>query len=297
MENLILLLDLEDIIKESKDNLRVTDLAVVNIDSSNYYGQLNTPTKANFLCLFVVESGVLVYTVFGEQYELRENDILFSHIAETFTINSISDDYKAKKILFSFEFVTQSGFNHKSTDLLKGFFNNPSSSIKNQPKLFEKLKIHISEIEDLNDSRNNNYYYNEMIWHHFSLLLYEVDNYFKLSEKQNSTTSRDEEITLNFFELIRTHLREQHEVQFYADKLCLTPKHLGKIIKKSMFKTPKEVLNHLLVIEAKLFLRNPGNNISAAARHLNFSEQAAFSKFFKKETNHSPSEYQKTDFF
>ena len=37
-----------------------------------------------------------------------------------------------------------------------------------------------------------------------------------------------------FFELVGEHFREQHSVQFYADKLCITPNYLNEILSSAM---------------------------------------------------------------
>ena len=54
-----------------------------------------------------------------------------------------------------------------------------------------------------------------------------------------------------FFELVGEHFREQHSVQFYADKLCITPNYLNEILSsainiKAMLQTRKrEGLKHI----------------------------------------------------
>ncbi|HFK5570495.1 TPA: helix-turn-helix domain-containing protein [Elizabethkingia meningoseptica] len=79
--------------------------------------------------------------------------------------------------------------------------------------------------------------------------------------------------------------------------MFITRKYLSKVIKKTLNKTPKDVINQTLTIEAKLLLKRSNANINEIAASLSFSDQAMFSKFFKKQTGQSPSEYKIDDIF
>jgi hypothetical protein len=36
-----------------------------------------------------------------------------------------------------------------------------------------------------------------------------------------------------FLDLVQKHHKEQRGLDFYADKMCLTPKHLSKVVKET----------------------------------------------------------------
>jgi AraC family transcriptional activator of pobA len=65
-------------------------------------------------------------------------------------------------------------------------------------------------------------------------------------------THREDELTTSFFILVREHFKEQHNVQFYADKLCISRKYLTKVINKTMFKAPRDIIHQVLAVEARL---------------------------------------------
>lgn len=298
MNKILGILELEDIIKSFKAKLRIHDFMVVEINSENSYIELNLPTLPNFLCIILVEEGSIRYTDNGETMELCKGDIFFSPIAEKFLINFISDDYAARKILLTDKLIMNSGFTYKSSEFLKSFFDHPSRRIRQQPELYKKIANEITELEYLNDAENDNHYFNEMIWHRISILIYELENYFKKSEFSAADDSpRDGDLTLRFFLLLRKHYKEHHDVQFYADALCVTRKHLSKIIKKTMQKPTKDVINHFLIVEAKLLLRKQDITLTDVISELQFTDTATFSKFFKKETGQSPSSYRKVGIF
>ncbi len=159
------------------------------------------------------------------------------------------------------------------------------------------MDFHLDELKALNNKEKDNYYFNEMIWHHFSLVIYEIDNYFKKIDKPHLVTHREDELTTSFFKLVQEHFKEEHNVQFYADKLFISRKYLTKVINKTTFKSPRDIVHQVLAVEARLLLRNPNLNVNEVAAQLKFSDQASFSKFFKKHTGRSPLEYRKDDLY
>lgn len=67
-------------------------------------------------------------------------------------------------------------------------------------------------------------------------LLYEVlmllDREYKKVNMEEETTSKEVgNIHIDkFMKLVESHLKEQHSVQYYADKLCITPNYLNEIV-------------------------------------------------------------------
>ena len=97
----------------------------------------------------------------------------------------------------------------------------------------------------------------------------------------------------HFRHLLHQHCREQHEVSFYAEQLCVTPDYLSKVMRNFSGRSAVKWINHSLIMEAKILLRKPEMTIQTIAETLHFSDQSAFGKFFKKHTGMSPLSYRK----
>ena len=296
MELPISILNLDDFISQVKTSLRVKDFVVYNLNYSNYTLGLNTPHRSNFFSVTLVEKGVSQFTVNDQKYEIKASEILLSPISEIFSVNLVSKEFKSKMILFTADSITNSGYNYKSNNLLKSLSNRSSQIILNK-ELYEILKFCIARLEALNDTDRDDYYYNELTWYYFSLLAYEIDNYYKKTDTIIATTSRDESITTSFFILLRENYMKQHDVQFYADQLFITRKYLSKVIKKTMLRSTRDIINQVLITEAKVLLKGRNASVSHIAMLLNFSDHAVFSKFFKKHTGQTPSDYRKNDLY
>jgi AraC-like DNA-binding protein len=245
----------------------------------------------------MVQQGGICFRFDDKSYGVSEGDIIFCPFSEIFWVDMISEDYRAKYIFFSLDFISDAGFNYKSNNVLQSLSADPTQIIRNEPDLYRRLNFHADELKVLNNTEKEDYYFNEMIWHHFSLVIYEIDNYFKKIEKPHQVTHREDELTTSFFTLVREHFKDEHNVQFYADKLCISRKYLTKVINKTMFKSPRDIIHQVLAVEARLLLKNPNLNVGHVAVELKFSDQASFSKFFKKHTGRSPLEYKKDDLY
>jgi AraC-like DNA-binding protein len=98
--------------------------------------------------------------------------------------------------------------------------------------------------------------------------------------------------TDKFRDALFKHFRSQREVSFYADQLCLSNKHFSTVIKKETGHSPGFWIRKRVIAEAKLLLRtSPDLNIQDISNELNFEDQATFSRYFKRETGMTPSEY------
>lgn len=103
--------------------------------------------------------------------------------------------------------------------------------------------------------------------------------------------SRNEEIFFNFFTLLEHNFREQRSVQFYADKLSLTPKHLSTVVKSVSGRTAGSWIDGYVILAAKVMLRSSASTVQEVSVALNFPNQSFFGKFFKQHVGVSPREY------
>lgn len=103
--------------------------------------------------------------------------------------------------------------------------------------------------------------------------------------------SRNEEIFFNFIKLLEHNFRQERSVQYYADKLCITPKHLSTVVKTVSGRTAGSWIDGYVILAAKVMLRSSANTIQEVSVALNFPNQSFFGKFFKQHVGVSPREY------
>lgn len=106
--------------------------------------------------------------------------------------------------------------------------------------------------------------------------------------------NRSEQILQSFIRLLKTHYKEEHETNFYADRLSLTSHHLNWVIKRMTGHTVSELVYDLLYCEACILLNQSNHSIEEITDKLHFSDASAFCKFFKRRTRITPLQYRKT---
>ena len=94
-----------------------------------------------------------------------------------------------------------------------------------------------------------------------------------------------------FMRLVMDNYCQHRNVGFYAEKLCLTPKYLSKIIKTATGRSAPEWIDSYVILEAKNLLKHSGTPIKEIVFKLNFPNQSVFYKFFKAHTGMTPTEY------
>ena len=110
---------------------------------------------------------------------------------------------------------------------------------------------------------------------------------------RQQTATRKDKIFHQFLRLVNQYGLRERKIEFYADKLCVTPNHLGAVIKKASGLTVMQWLNRHAIQKAKVLLRYSDLPIWEVAERMNFANPSFFSKFFKGETGMTPGEYRK----
>lgn len=80
-------------------------------------------------------------------------------------------------------------------------------------------------------------------------------------------------------------------VKYFADKLHLSPKYLGSMLKQLTGKTTQEHIHDKLIEKAKEKLSSTELSVSEIAYDLGFEHPQSFSKLFKSKTNQTPLEF------
>jgi AraC-like DNA-binding protein len=106
-----------------------------------------------------------------------------------------------------------------------------------------------------------------------------------------STKDTSLRITELYKDALSRNIYENHLVSDYADMLHITPNHLNKCVKKAMGISAQELLNRMLLLEAKVLLSQTDKPISDIAYQLSKKNPSDFSRFFKSKMGTTPKEY------
>lgn len=93
-----------------------------------------------------------------------------------------------------------------------------------------------------------------------------------------------------FMNMLPSYSKTEREVAFYADKLCVSAKHLSEMVKKSSGQPASYWINGYSMQEIYTLLKRPDLSLAEIANLMNFYNPAHFTRFVKKQTGKSPSE-------
>ncbi|HEY9001001.1 MAG TPA: helix-turn-helix domain-containing protein [Mucilaginibacter sp.] len=93
--------------------------------------------------------------------------------------------------------------------------------------------------------------------------------------------------------LVEQNYRKQHQVKFYAGELNRSPKTLSNVFALYNQKSPLQVIQERIIQEAKRLLLYTDKTAKEVAYFLGFEDAGHFSKFFKKHTGQSFSDFKK----
>lgn len=123
------------------------------------------------------------------------------------------------------------------------------------------------------------------LMHHYDRLFHQQADHLA------ATRSREQTIFDRFIQLVNQHCREQHQISYYAERLCLTERYLGTIVRQASGTTAKEWIDRALITQAKVLLRHSDKTVLQISEELCFPNPSFFSKYFKRMTSMTPMAY------
>lgn len=123
-------------------------------------------------------------------------------------------------------------------------------------------------------------------------MMYHYDGlYRKHIDLVKASQSREQTIFDRFIYLVNQQATREHQIGFYADKMCLTEHYLGTVIRQASGITAKEWIDRALIEHIKIELKYSDKPIVQISEEMNFPNPSFFSKYFKRLTNQTPLEY------
>lgn len=264
--------------------------------SPDRFHKLNGVTIKNCRMFIMICEGTLKLMLNDRPYEVSANSYFDIIETNTARIDSISPDLRGWCLFVSFEFASESLKNLRPGPLPYSLECKEIPIWHFTEGEFILLERQLYLLNDILD-RTTHYFRQELTELYFKSFSLELGNIMLLYQQEKSDIppyfSRRDFITLNFMKLVSKHFAKEHHIEFYADSLCISIKHLTRVIKEMIGKTPHTVICDEITHQAMTLLEDDSISIGEIAETLHFSDQASFCKFFKKQKKISPMAYRR----
>ena len=108
--------------------------------------------------------------------------------------------------------------------------------------------------------------------------------------------SRQHEMYQKFISLVNEHCRTERQLDFYADRLCVTKRYLGTVVHDVSGVTAKDWIDRAVITAAKVLLRHTDKSVAQVADELHFPTDSFFCKYFRRLTGSTPSDWRTASF-
>ena len=243
----------------------------------------NLPHKHDFYLVVLITKGSGWHEVDFVRYTIEKGSVFMLQPGQMhyWELSSDIDGYVFfhTKTFFD-EVYTTFKINH--FPFFNSFYSNAEFSVSNDK--LERLAILMKEL--ITETQLPAYFSIQKIHALLNLVYIEFSRGFI---QENSTIqSAYLNKLLSFENSIELNYKNEKSVQFYANKLNISSKHLNRIVKKSLNKTSSELIADRIILEAKRLLIQSKLNVSEIGYELGYFDKSYFVRFFKKQTGETP---------
>ncbi len=252
------------------------------------------PIRLDKLGMYLIRKGSVRASINFVEYDFYAGDALFITPILISQIVTVSEDVEIYSLLLDFEI-----FKEFRIPICRICYMDPIQSNRNikssfNPQQAERLVVYMENLEFQNTTKGNTVLQEKIIQTTLMLVFYELSNEMHSSPAYDQTNfERKNRIVLDFLSTASIEFKGNHKVQYYADKLFISRKHLSRIVKEITGNGPKAILDELVISEAVVLLHNTNMSVKEVMSELGFMDFGAFSKFFKSFMGVSPLTYRK----
>lgn len=247
---------------------------------------------AGFASFIRCVRGVVRMEVNDQMVELVPDSVM--HILPNDLVRPItcSDDFEAKTINFSMPFLHTASLN-----IEKGCFTYMQKhKVQYTPVLHSDVVDRIMSLLESIEADKQCVYRTQMAQTQLRVLLLLYADFSNREDQREIDLMNDErshQYYHRFMELLRLRHRDSREVMFYANELCISPKHLNNISRKVGGHHAKALIDYFVVTQLKNTLRNTNKTIAEISDEYHFPSQSFLSRFFKSRTGLSPTQFKR----
>ena len=252
------------------------------------------PNRINAAILAVCLKGHAKVAINLKEYDLETSSLLMTLPDQIIQNIGASDDYSGIFIAVSPQFIDRTFTQMKELLPFMFYIKEHPCVPLNESELNCMIEYHSFLWKKV--KMKDNIYRREIAKGILSAMFYDIHNFCRkhMPMEGYHPKTRMEELFEKFMHDVSSSYRMERSVTFYANKLCLTPKHLSGVVKEVSGKTAGEWIDDFVILEARALLKSSEMSVQEIAEYLHFANQSFFGKYFKHYVGMSPKEYRRS---
>jgi len=260
---------------------------------------LKYPVRFDGYMIFFLRKGHFTIDLNLNTYEVKPNSLLMNVPGNIIKLSSYDEDHIGDAelyfVLASREFMSgiRFDFNKLFQESLT-LWKNPCITLTEEDQALAQEYFTLARNVILSKQLNKKEILGSLITSFTYVTMDVWTRELNESRKVESPSSaRMNQLFERFLALVTEYHNTERGMAFYAEKLCLTPKYLSKLVKEASGQSGPAWIDSFVILEAKNLLKYSDKTIKEIVYTLHFPNQSVFYKFFKAHTGMTPSEYRK----
>lgn len=122
--------------------------------------------------------------------------------------------------------------------------------------------------------------------------LWQADYLWNRHENESrGSLSREQRVFTDFVQLVSRYATQEHNIDFYAQHLFLSPRYMSTLVKQVSGKAAKQWIDDAIITRIKVELRHTNKSAAEIADEMNFPNPSFFCKYFKRMTGMTTQAY------
>ncbi len=247
------------------------------------------PFRLDIMIVLILNSGSCKLKIDMQEHEAKAPCMILFFPNRIFQIEEATADLQSTALIYSNDFLNNlftGGGNF--SELRMSIFSHPVFALG---ETFMAFGIYINLLEAL--MRSPIEAFKKETAKHLTLsMFYGLSGAIHQAKAPNPIT-REASILRLFEKEVKTHYKRERTVEFYASKLCISPKYLSAVITRQTGKSALCCINEFVLTESKALLLSTDLSVQEIALRLGFPSQSVFGKFFKRLSGVSPLNFRK----
>ena len=262
------------------------------LENPAYKSLINHPVKLDSVVSIICLKGQMDGTLNLKKFEAKAPCLFIILADQILQCDYFSHDFSGLSIIMSKSFLEDSFVDIQvSMPLFRSVLDNPWIHL-NQEELKSMIEYFVLLQRTVRRKENPNL--RETLKHLTLGFFYGTGYRFHMVQDE-SQKSKQDILVEKFLAIVKENYRKQRMIEFYSEKLFLTPKHLSRVIRERSGKSAGEWIGDHVMLEARALLKSTDKTIQQISDELNFPSQSFFGKYFKRRAGISPKEYRKSN--